>query len=234
MTIRAVLFDVGGPIATEIEHERAIDEDIRSLFAEAGMPVSDARYAEAWRSVVDSFAPNAYEAVIRQLAEGDEEGFARSVYSEVARRSHARGLFELRQGIAELLAELTDRGLKLGLAANQPAEVIARMGKAGIATYFQSTAVSGVHGYYKPDVRLFLHACEALGVAPKNASWSAIASTATSCRRRPWGCAPSACAAAATPARSRAATTSARTPKRRTCRGCARRSSRCWTERLVQ
>ena len=166
MTIRAVLFDVGGPLATEIEHERAIDADIRSLFAEAGMPVSDASYAEAWQSVVDSFAPNAYEAVIWQLADGDEE-IAPSVCREVARRSHERGSFQLRDGIAELLEELAARELKLGLAANQPAEVIERIEKASIARYFQSTAVSGVHGYYKPDVRLFLHACEALGVTPE-------------------------------------------------------------------
>jgi putative hydrolase of the HAD superfamily len=166
MTIRAVLFDVGGPLATEVEHERAIDADIRSLFAEGGMPVTDERYAEAWRSVVDSFAPNAYEAVIWQLAEGDEE-IAPSVYREVARRSHERGSFQLREGMPELLAKLSDRGLRLGLAANQPAEVIARLEQCGIARYFDSKAVSGVHGYCKPDVRLFLHACEALGVTPE-------------------------------------------------------------------
>jgi putative hydrolase of the HAD superfamily len=166
MTIRSVLFDVGGPLATEIEHERAIDADIRSLFAEARMPVSDARYAEVWRSVVDSFAPNAYEAVIWQLAEGDEE-IASSVYREVARRSHERGSFELRAGIPELLAELSARGPRLGLAANQPAEVIARLELVGIAKYFQSMAVSGTHGYRKPDPRVFELACKALGVAPE-------------------------------------------------------------------
>jgi putative hydrolase of the HAD superfamily len=166
MTIRAVLFDVGGPLSTEVEHERAIDEDIRSLFAEAGMPVTDARYAEVWRSVVDSFAPNAYEAVIWQLAEGDEE-IAPSVYREVARRSHERGSFELRAGISELLAELSARGLRLGLAANQPADVIARLEQCGIARHFDSKGISATHGYRKPDVRLFLHACEALGMAPE-------------------------------------------------------------------
>jgi putative hydrolase of the HAD superfamily len=41
------------------------------------------------------------------------------------------------------------------------------MEKVGIARHFQSTAVSGTHGYYKPDVRLFQHACEALGVVPE-------------------------------------------------------------------
>jgi putative hydrolase of the HAD superfamily len=166
MTVRAVLFDVGGPLATEIEHERQIDEDIRSLFAEAGMPVTDAHYAEVWRSVVDSFAPNAYEAVIWQLADGDEE-IAPSVYREVARRSHERGSFELRAGMPELLAELSARCLRLGLAANQPAEVIGKLEAHGIAKYFQSTDVSGTHGYRKPDVRVFLDACKALGVPPE-------------------------------------------------------------------
>ena len=45
--------------------------------------------------------------------------------------------------------------------------MIARLEAHGIAKYFESQAVSGTHGFYKPDVRLFLHACEALGVAPE-------------------------------------------------------------------
>src|SRR6185295_18833165 len=73
VTIRAVLFDVGGPIATEVEHERAIDADIRALFAEQNMPISDAQYAAAWGEVIDEFAPNAYSAVIYKVAAGDEE-----------------------------------------------------------------------------------------------------------------------------------------------------------------
>jgi putative hydrolase of the HAD superfamily len=165
VTIRAVLFDVGGPIATEIEHEACIDADIRALFAEQHMPISDEQYAHAWREVIDEFAPNAYSAVIYKLAAGDEE-VAPSVWREVARRSHERGSFELRPGIAGLLAELHGRGLKLGLVANQPNEAIGRLEAHSIAQYFESTAVSGTHGYYKPDPRVFLHACEALGVAP--------------------------------------------------------------------
>ena len=33
MPIRAVLFDVGGPINTEIEHERLVDAAIRAALA---------------------------------------------------------------------------------------------------------------------------------------------------------------------------------------------------------
>jgi putative hydrolase of the HAD superfamily len=165
VTIRAVLFDVGGPIALETEHERAIDADIRALFVEQLIPISDEQYAAAWREVIDEFVPNAYSAVIYKLAAGDEE-IAPSVWREVQRRSGERGLLELRPGVPDLLEELTSRGLKLGLAANQPADIVDRMEAKGIAKYFASTDVSGHHGFHKPDVRLFLHACKALGVAP--------------------------------------------------------------------
>jgi HAD superfamily hydrolase (TIGR01549 family) len=166
VTTSALLFDVGGPLNTEVEHEAAIDRDILALLAEQGIHVTEEQYAAAWREVVDSFAPNAYAAMIWRLAHGDEE-VAPSVYREMARRSHERGSFELRDGIAELLAELHERGLKLGLAANQPAAVIKTLDHHGIGKYFASNAVSGTHGYYKPDVRVFLHAFGQLSVAPE-------------------------------------------------------------------
>jgi len=165
VTIRAVLFDVGGPIATETEHERAIDADIRSLFAEQHVTISDEQYAAAWREVIDEFAPNAYSAVIYKLTAGDEE-IAPSVWREVSRRGSERGLLELRPRIPELLEDLTSLGLKLGLAANQPADIVDRMEVKGIAKYFASTDVSGHHGFHKPDVQLFLYACNALRVMP--------------------------------------------------------------------
>jgi putative hydrolase of the HAD superfamily len=59
MAIRAVLFDVGGPLDTEAIHERMIDTHIRSALAGAGIEVSDATYAEAFQWAVESFAPNA-------------------------------------------------------------------------------------------------------------------------------------------------------------------------------
>jgi FMN phosphatase YigB (HAD superfamily) len=56
--------------------------------------------------------------------------------------------------------------LKLGLAANQPARVLADLDRLGIGRFFSHREVSGHHGYLKPDVRLFLRACEDLGVEP--------------------------------------------------------------------
>jgi len=167
--MRAVLFDVGGPLDTEVRYERLIDRDIRAAFTAAGATVTPQRYAAANRWAVASFAPNAYQAIIWRLA-GADLALAERVYAAVAagaeQRHRLRGGFELRPGIAALLARLRDRGVALGLAANQPASALARLDAAGLGGYFSYRGVFGTHGYQKPDVRLFLHACAALDVAP--------------------------------------------------------------------
>jgi len=164
--IRAVLFDIGGPLDLETEHERLIDADIAALLAAAGQPVAPARYAEACRFAVDSFAPNAYQAIVWRLCTGDAALAAR-VYAAVEARSHARDLFEPRPGMRELLAELHGSGLRLGLAANQPAAALARLDRHGMGRFFAHREVSGTLGLHKPDPRLFLAACSALAVEPQ-------------------------------------------------------------------
>lgn len=167
---RAVLFDVGGPLDTERIYERLIDAHIREEFARAGIDVTADAFADAAAWVVEVFAANAYAAIIWRLARGDASLGSR-VYAAVAARSHerhaARGGFELREGVPELLDGLRARGLLLGLAANQPADALDRMRHAGIEHFFSHRGVSGTHGFRKPDPRVFLHACDALGVAPE-------------------------------------------------------------------
>ncbi|SRR5579884_2566471 len=159
--IRAVLFDVGGPIDREEEHERLWVADIRAGLTAEGIAVDDDAYAEAARWAVESFAPNAYLAIIWRLTRQDAI-HSRCVYAFVAARSHGRDVFELRPGIASLLARLRNRGLLLGLAANQPRMALDRLDAHGIGRFFDHREVSGVHGFYKPDVRLFLRACDCL------------------------------------------------------------------------
>lgn len=102
---------------------------------------------------------------------GGNADVAQRAYARLAARGTerhaARGGFELRPGIGELLAALHERGVPLGLVANQPADALARMDAAGIARYFSHRDVSGTHGFRKPDVRVFLHASEHLGVTPE-------------------------------------------------------------------
>ena len=159
MTPAAVLFDIGGPIDAEREHERLIDDALR---AEAG-EVSDAAYAAAWAGAVASFAPNAYEAVLFRLL-GEH---AAQAWPRVLARLPARGPLELRDGVADLLAALRERDIPLGIVANQPRALLEMLESAGIARYFVTVTISGAVGLRKPDPRIFLQACAAMGVAPE-------------------------------------------------------------------
>lgn len=170
MPIRAVLFDVGGPLDTEILHEQGIDAGIIQAFAQNGVTVSQDELDRASDAAVANFAPNAYAAMVWQLSRRDLPLFER-VWAEFrshdAERAARRGGIELREGVPELLRELLSRGQRLGLAANQPARIIAALDSHGIGQLFAHREVSEHHGYLKPDVRLFLRACEDLHVAPE-------------------------------------------------------------------
>lgn len=164
--IRAVLFDVGGPINTEIEHERRVDAAIRAALVREGVPANEKQYADACAWAVEHFAPDAHTAIIWRLTKGDMDTSTR-VYAAFRAEIHEWPAFELRDGIGDVLAWLHGRGLRLGLAANQPHATLAVLDEHGIGQYVHHREVSGTHGFRKPDVRLFLRCCEDLGVAPE-------------------------------------------------------------------
>jgi len=168
---RAVLFDVGGPIDTEVRFEQLVDRDIRAAFAAEGVAPSDATYAAANAHAIATFAPDAYSAITWTLAGGDGALAARVMArfrnpEAGARRQDERGGIEIRPGIVELLRWLHGEGLLLGLAANQPARVVAELDALGCGALFHHREVTGHHRLRKPDVRLFLRACDDLGVPP--------------------------------------------------------------------
>jgi HAD superfamily hydrolase (TIGR01662 family) len=162
--IKAVLFDVGGPINTEIEHEKRVDALILDVVRRLGVSATPEGYAAAVEHAVHSYAPDAHLAIIWHLVGGDPALAAACMAA--FRRTQREIPFELREGMVELVQELNARGLKLGLAANQPHETISVLDAHGIGEYFHHREVSGTHGYRKPDLRLFARCCEDLGVEP--------------------------------------------------------------------
>src|SRR5579859_6164230 len=150
MTTRAVLFDVGGPIDTEMIRERAIDARLRAAVEQTGIPLTDEEYAAANDWAVATFAPDTYAAIIWRLT-GHNPDLARTVYLAFRERASEFQAIELRPGIVELLAELHQHGLVLGLVANQPQTTLAKLDDLGIGPYFHHRIVSGVHGLRKPD-----------------------------------------------------------------------------------
>lgn len=163
--IRAVIFDIGGPLDLEFEFEAAIDADIREGLAREGIVVTETAWQAANRRAIETCAPSLYRSVIWQLTDGDLEKSLR-IYEWMEGRAGTRSLFQLRPGIAEALDMLKLRGLRLGLAANQPARALQDLERHGIGHYFENPGISAVYGFRKPDVRLFLRACADLDVEP--------------------------------------------------------------------
>lgn len=167
--IKAILFDVGGPLDKEMIMNRMIDEQIIASFKKRGVEISDSEYSLVNDWAVEVFAPKIYQAIIWKIATGDTK-LAEVVETELmdtaARRNNARGDFELRQGIPELLQELSNDGLLLGLAANQPTTTLQNMDRLGILQYFSYKRVSGSTGLRKPDLRLLINVCRGLRVSP--------------------------------------------------------------------
>jgi putative hydrolase of the HAD superfamily len=171
VAIRAVLFDVGGPLDTEVLHEQLVDRDIAAAFAAEGQTVTADDLRAASDAAVASYAPDAYAAMIWTLSKHDPRLAERVMGRFRApgaseRRAAERGGFEPREGMDGLLRRLYRAGLRLGLAANQPARIIGELDRFGMGQYFSHREVTGHHGYRKPDVRLFLRACEDLRVEP--------------------------------------------------------------------
>jgi len=162
---RAILFDVGGPLDLEFAWEIAVDSAVAAACSLEGMRLDQAAIEEASERAVEAFAPDAYAHMISTLCGGDPATIDR-VRRRVRAITGELDLFQLRPDIDGLLGRLTERGLKLGIVANQPATIVPRLERAGIAGFFVYTGITGTTGLRKPDPRAFTAAAEALGVTP--------------------------------------------------------------------
>jgi HAD superfamily hydrolase (TIGR01549 family) len=165
MRYRAVLFDVGGPIDMEFAWEIAVDGAMASACGLEGIRVDQAMVDEASEAAVAAFVPDAYAHMVETLCGGDPRTVER-----VRQRMRAMvgnlDVFQLRPEIDGLLRRVNDRGLKLGIVANQPQAAGERLARAGISDLFAYQGLNGFTGFSKPDPRAFRAAAEALGLTP--------------------------------------------------------------------
>jgi len=69
--------------------------------------------------------------------------------------------------VFETLACLTERGYRISIISNATGRVEAGLYRAGLGQYLEKVFDSHVVGYEKPDVRLFQHALNTLGLRPE-------------------------------------------------------------------
>jgi HAD superfamily hydrolase (TIGR01549 family) len=165
MPIRAILFGVGGPLDMEFAWEIAVDSAIAAACGLEGIRVDQASVEEASERAVEAFASDAYAHMIETLCGGDPTTIER-VSQRVRAITGSLDLFQLRPDIDGLLRRLRERGLKLGIVANQPAAIVPRLERAGIAGLFSYSGISGATGLRKPDPDVFVAAAETLRTTP--------------------------------------------------------------------
>jgi HAD superfamily hydrolase (TIGR01662 family) len=165
MPYHAILFDIGGPLDMEFAWEIAVDGAIASACGLEGIRVDPAMIEEASDAAVAAFAPDAYAHMIETLCGGDSRTME-SVRQRVRAMVGNLDVFQLRPDIDGLLRRLHERGLMLGIVANQPQVARERLARVGIGDLFAYEGLSGSTGLRKPDPRAFQAAADGLGVLP--------------------------------------------------------------------
>jgi putative hydrolase of the HAD superfamily len=85
------------------------------------------------------------------------------------RYASTREMLRPRPGAVETLRELRQRGVVVGLISICTDDVVETWGETPFAGLFDSTVFSCAVGLRKPDPRIYLFACEELGVEPGEA-----------------------------------------------------------------
>jgi putative hydrolase of the HAD superfamily len=142
MRYRAVLFDVGGPLDMEFAWEIAVDGAIAAACGLEGIRVDQAMVDEASEAAVAAFAPDAYAHMIEALCGGDPRTSER-VRQRVRAMVGGLDVFQLRPDVDGLLRRLRDRGLSLGLVADQPEAARDRLVRVGMGDLFADVGRSG-------------------------------------------------------------------------------------------
>ncbi len=177
--VRAVLFDFGG---TLYDYGTLAAGDRESLLALARWAGSAAppenvmrAHREAMRRVFRSYLPRPYylhRELFRDAAAGmlEELGVAPDPallerYRLMQWEMHRRD-FALREGVAETLQALRDRGLHLGIVSNIDDDQLEHIGAlAGLRERFDSLLSSEAVGSCKPDGAIFAAALDRAGCA---------------------------------------------------------------------
>jgi putative hydrolase of the HAD superfamily len=166
--LRAILFDVGGPLVDERPDYQHDFEIIRSLLSEKiGREIPADEIGHALDKAIASWAPSYFKSIIWQYLKPDRE-LVNEVRNESLKRFvERRRKLVLMDGVEELIPRLASR-FKLAIAANQPPEMREKLEDTGLMKYFGSYVLSGELGLQKPDSRFFLEICSRIDEKPVN------------------------------------------------------------------
>lgn len=179
--IRAVLFDAG---ATLVHPNPPVEEIYaRELAADGCAPAPEAlarALTQAWEEVRAERAPDRYGGVRGEAAfwraflgrvRGSLDGgvVSEAAFERLARHFRDPVSWAVYPDVIGTLEALAERGLSLAVVSNWDSHLPRLLDALGLASRFQTLAVSSIEETGKPDPEIFHRACARLHVAPGEA-----------------------------------------------------------------
>lgn len=169
VSLRAVIFDLFGTLVDNWPVERS--NEMSALLAKTlGAPPEG--YAAFGRGSFEARVKGDYATAEAYMEAGcgalgvsptqDQLAAAARLRLEIARE-----MFTVREDAVETLAALKARGLKLGMISDCAWETPVVWGETALAPLFDGAVFSSLVRMKKPDPRIYLLACERLGVRPE-------------------------------------------------------------------
>jgi len=179
--IRAVFFDAG---ATLVHPNPPVEEIYaRELVADGCAPSPEAlarALGQAWEEVRRENAPNRYGGVRGEEAFwraflGRVRGFldggtvSEAAFGRLARHFRDPASWAVYPDVGGTLDALAARGFALAVVSNWDSHLPRLLDALGLASRFQTLAVSAIEETGKPDPEIFHRACARLNVTPAEA-----------------------------------------------------------------
>ncbi len=165
--IKAILFDIGGPIDSEIHNDKLLKLHFKEEFSKHNITISSADIENCMERSIINFDKNIYLSLCENFSNGNDH-IKKSVYKNILLRSKERDLKrnapEISDDVIEVLKYLS-KYYKLGVVANQTLNALNLLKNSGINKYFDNFEVSDSIGFEKPDKRIFLHVMNILEVS---------------------------------------------------------------------
>lgn len=172
--LKAIFFDLGSTLWDDYPVVQLAWEVLERLLTDHGVTVSRADIVAKAHEMITTYSPSLNRAVVWQYVDGDKQQYERIIAELIeetkgrfADPQEFRRLNPLFPCVHELLDRLSER-YALAVVSQHFAEVEHWMGLHDIRKYFRHLSVSHVERLYKPDPRLFLQPCKALGVEPRD------------------------------------------------------------------
>ena len=165
--IKAVLFDIGGPIDSEIINDKLLKLHFIEEFSKHNITIDDSDIENCLAKLINNFDKNIYLSLC-EFFSNDNDKIKISVYKNILFRSKERDLIrkapEISKDVFEVLKYLSIN-YKLGVVANQTLDALKLLKNTGINKYFRNFEVSESIGFAKPDERIFLYVMNMLEVS---------------------------------------------------------------------